>query len=378
MTVSALSGPAINFGIAFSSSGVPNEYNEDRGPSLNDLGEGTLDPRPQFGYQPGQRNGSPTYGWPGCFGGPVVDFIPIALNTSGIAAAQSATAATGTMTLASSAASSSFRTISGFIPSTVAVSKPSSITVLMIDGYQGGVAVGQGSSSPILGMGCGFGTATTVTSSAGVVASPTIQLWNPLCMAGRCLSFGNSSNTSCNATFVVSGYDVYGMAMTQTLSGPSSAGGASSQVNTSKAFKYIQSIAFTNSSNGSGSIFVGTIDTFGFPLYVDHPSYVTMWLGPPSSATVITANAGFHSFGYGSSVYGSVPPNQFGSSLAAASSLGDVRGTYASSLATTGNTAASGSTGFRVVMNISPRVVPLATITPTSSGNWGLLGLPQV
>lgn len=390
MGVTAIPGPAINYGVTLSSSGALADYNDERGPSLNDLGEGTLDPRPQFCYKPGNRPGTEVFGWPGCFGGPAVDFMPIALNTSGIAAAQSASAASGTVTLTTSATSSSFRSISGFVPSTVPVSNPSSITVLMIDGYQGGVAVGQGSSSPILGAGCGFGTpnpAFPVAGPAGVGSSlnTTINIWSPLIMGGRCFSIGNSSNTSTGAQFVFNGFDVYGMAMTCTLVGPTSAGGASSQVSTLKAMKYIQSITWTGA--GGGSIFIGTIDTFGFPLYVDSFGYAQCIVGPSTGATLATGSS-LHTFGYGSSLYGVVPPTyagiSLGASIAALSSGGDVRGTYASSAATTGNTAASGSTGFRVVMNISPRVLNLATVGINSSGVtgatnvWGLVGLPQV
>jgi len=365
MPITAIPGPAVNYGITLSSSGIPGDYNEERGPSLNDLGEGTLDPRAPFCYRPGNAVGTDVYGWPGCFGGPAVDFMPIALNTSGIAALFTSTGSSTTtpvqVTLQTSANSSSFRTIPKFIPSTY--STP--VSVVMLDGYQGGVAVGQGSSSPILGPGCGFGTANT------------INIWNPLIMGGRCLTITNSSgtNTDAGTTYVIKGFDCYGMAMSCTIAG----GGVSSTVTTPKAFKYILSsgISFTASATNAGTgtaISIGVADVFGFPLYVDHPSYATVWVGPSSGATISVGGAQ-HTFGYGSSVYGAFNVNTTGSSLTAFSSLGDVRGTYGSSLATSGNTAASGSTGFRITMNISPKVLGLATISQNSF--WGLVGLPQ-
>ena len=374
MTVNAQSGPNINYGMVLSSSGAVNEYNEERGPGLNDLGEGTLDPRAPFCYKPGNRPGVPVFGWPGCFGGPAVDFMPIALNTSGIA--PTAVPSSLSVTLATSAASSSFRLITGFIPSTVPVSNPSSINVLMIDGYQGGLAVGQGSSSPMFGVGCGFGS---VANSSGAGVNPqTVNLWNPICMAGRGLSFTETvGSTSAAATITVTGYDVYGMLMHIILTGPAS--GAT--VNSLKAIKYVQSISL--SSAITGSLAVGVNDTYGFPLLVDHPAYATIWVGPSSGATVSIGTSNTHTFGYGSSLYGVIPTTANGPStgtgsgpvVAAASSLGDVRGTYASSLASTGNTGASGSTGMRVTMNISPRVNNLVTVSQNSF--WGLVGVPQ-
>lgn len=372
MTIIANSGPAINYGLVLSSSGVANEYNEERGPSLNDLGEGTMDPRPPFAYKPGNRPGVQVYAWPGCFGGPAVDFIPIALNSSGIA--PTAVPSSLTVTLATSAASSSFRLITGFVPSTIAVSNPSSINVLMIDGYQGGVAVGQGSSSVILGAGLGFGQPISAyPSSSPVGPQTTVNLWNPLVMGGRCLTFTETvGSTSAAATITVTGFDVYGMLMHIVLTGPAS--GAT--VTTTKAIKYVQSISL--SSAITGSLAVGVADVFGFPLYVDHFAYATVYVGPSSGATIATGGAQ-HTFGYGSSLYGVVPPSYntgILSSISAASSLGDVRGTYTSSLATTGNTQASGSTGNRIVMVLSPRPNNIATVVPQNSF-WGLVGLPQ-
>jgi hypothetical protein len=380
MVVNAQAGPNINYGVTLSSSGVPSDYNEERGPSINDIGEGTMDPRAPFCYRPGNRPGTPVYAWPGCFGGPVVDFMPIAFNTSGIAASS---AVQGPVNFTSSANSSSFRTISAFIPSTVPVSSPSSITVLMLDGYQGGVAVGQGSSSPLLGAGCGFGGPIQSYGAAGVSSSPTstINLWNPLVMGGRCLSFTETGGANSGAaTITVKGYDVYGMAMSAILTGPI----ASSTVTTAKAFKYLQSISF--SSAIAGSVAVGVADIYGFPLYCDSFGYTQVVFGPSSSAALNTTSTS-HTFGYGSSLYGVVPPTytglSLGASIAAQSSLGDVRGTIATA-ATTGNTAASGSTGVRLIITQSPRVVNLATIGNNSSGvpgptnTWGLVGLPQV
>lgn len=353
MTITANSGPTIAYGITLSSSGAAAEYNEDRGPSLNDLGEGTLDPRAPFNYKPGNRAGAPVFGWAGCFGGPVGDFVPIALSTNGIAATQSASAASGTLTLQTSANSSSFRLISGFVGSTMAVAYP----VLMLDGYQNGIAVGPGT--------------TTIPNSSlpQVVGLPfgqsgAIRLWDPVTSIGRCLTISSTGNDSAN-TYTITGFDVYGMLMTAKLAGPNNA-----TVTTLKAFKYILSSGVSFSGGGSSAVQVGTADVYGFPLYVEHPAYATIWWGPSSGATLVSLSTGAHAFGLGSSV-----GFNLGSSVTNLSSLADVRGTFTSPAASNA-TAASSTTANRLTMNLSPGPNRLATVTQNSF--WGLVGLSQV
>jgi hypothetical protein len=365
MGITAISGPGINYGITLSSSGAVNEYNEDRGPSLVDLGEGTMDPRQFFSYKPGNRAGTPVYGWAGAFGGPVVDFVPIASNSSGIALSQSSTgAASGQITVTSSANSSSFRLISAFQPS----SGGASVSVVMIDGFQGGFAVGQGSTGQLLGQGCGFGSAGL---SSGL-PSGTVQLWNPLVMCGRGVTISSTGNAS-GATFTIAGFDVYGLFMTASLTGPNN-----STVTTLKAFKYILSSGVTWSGGaGSSSVSVGVSDIYGFPLYVDHPAYATIWTGPSSGATLVSLSTGAHVFGFGSSL-GTVPTSiTFPTSLTSTPTTPDVRGTFNSTAATaiSNGTAASSGTANRITMNISPKVTGLGLVT--QSNTWGLTGLPQ-
>ena len=59
--------------ISLTSSGADLEHNPDRGPSFADLGEGLIDPRPPFMFNPGQGSSKAFFGWAGLFGGPVVD-----------------------------------------------------------------------------------------------------------------------------------------------------------------------------------------------------------------------------------------------------------------------------------------------------------------
>ena len=355
MTITANSGPQINFGITLSSSGAAGDYNEERGPSLNDLCEGTLDPRAPFGYKPGNRPGVPVFGWPGCYGGPVLDFVPITANTSGIAAVFSASAASGTtqVTVATSANSSSIRLISAFIPSTYA----GPVSVIMIDGYQQGVAVGQGSTAPQFGAGVSYG------------AAGTINLWNPLVMGGRCLTVANNAAVaSSQATIYISGFDIYGMQMTQAVTGPV----ASSTVTTLKAFKYIltSGINVVNAAAGSSVLCIGTADVIGFPMFVENFGYASVYYGPSSTAALNTTSSA-HTFGFGSSIgIGS------GSSLVSTGTTGDVRGTFSLPVASNGTgTLQVSSVANRLTMSISPRPNNLATVTSTNF--WALVGVPQ-
>ena len=86
MGITANSGPFISYGISLSASGAVTEYNEQRGPSLVDLGDALLDPRAPYGYQPGQGASAPTMGFWGLQG--IVDFIPTTVSSNNIASQQ--------------------------------------------------------------------------------------------------------------------------------------------------------------------------------------------------------------------------------------------------------------------------------------------------
>jgi len=75
MGIVANSGPNITYGVTVSASGAVAGYNESRGPSLSDLGDGMLDPRSQYnyGYQPGGAVDTKAYGFYGLQG--IIDFI---------------------------------------------------------------------------------------------------------------------------------------------------------------------------------------------------------------------------------------------------------------------------------------------------------------
>ena len=189
----------------------------------------------------------------------------------------------------------------------------------------------------------------------------TINIWNPNTVCGRAITI-SASAAGDGGTWSIAGRDVYGFKVTETISAPFAGGSATSK----KTYKYISSIIACTTLQ-STAILVGTADTYGFPLLVQHPAYVTIWFGGSSNATLITVSTGNHTFG---------------SSLPTATSTnGDVRGTYSTS-------AASNSTGTtinRLVMFVSPTVGPGAAALSSYSGlnqitaaSWyGLFGANQ-
>jgi hypothetical protein len=317
MGITAISGPQISYGLTLSSSGAVGEYNEQRGPSMCDLGEALIDPRPQFSYRPGAGINSPNsstpsapvYGWAGLFGGPVVDQVPTTISTNAVALSFSATGtAPFTVSPTLSTAGGQLTKITNYFGSTLTTA----VTVFAIDSAMAGAAFG----------------------SAG-----TVNIWDPTKAVSRCLTINGTSGSS-NTNYVFSGFDLYGFQMTATIQGTSA--GAGNTVTTAKAFKYLQTVtANTTTTGGSSNVTVGTADVYGFPLRLDHPAYVTVWWGPSTAATLVSISSGLHTFG------AMVTPT---------STTGDVRGTFAST------TASSTANGFKLVVIESPSVANLATV----------------
>lgn len=114
----------------------------------------------------------------------------------------------------------------------------------------------------------GSGGSFTLTAGAGVtvstLANGTMAYVLDVPRAVRIVAAG--ANT---ATYTISGYDVYGQAMTQTLAAPST-----STVTTTKAFKSIVSITNANATAGTNGLTVGTTDVFGLPIRVTDVAYL--------------------------------------------------------------------------------------------------------
>lgn len=72
------------------------------------------------------------------------------------------------------------------------------------------------------------------------------------------------------ATYLISGFDQYGQAMSQLIAAPST-----STVATLKAFKIVTSIANANATAGTNNLTVGFNDTIGIPVRVLSRDYMT-------------------------------------------------------------------------------------------------------
>jgi hypothetical protein len=354
MSITALSGPVIAFGQnTIGSNPSITDYNPDLGPSLFWGGVGRIDPRPNFNYIPGQAAGQFTAGF-GTSDVQTINYAPYALSTSAIAAAANVVSGTA-MTLVSTNSTSTGVSVSN---SCTNYNTGAQVTgLLMVDGFASFTGVIASSVLTVssltgtisIGMtiaGTGVNTGTTIvnqlTGAPGGVGTYTVQgddtassttitaqatgttalgqpfgapasvyLWNPQALVSRAVSVtGSSSSTGGNIT--ISGYDIYGVPMSEVIAAPAGA----TTVNGKKAFKYISSVvpAFTDAHNYS----VGTTDIYGFPLRSDFFSDVAI----NYNAAAVTANTG-----YVAAV----------TTSPATTTTGDVRGTYALQSASDGS-----------------------------------------
>jgi hypothetical protein len=341
MSITAFSGPVVSYGqSAFA------DYNPELGPSLFYAGAALADPRPAFSYQPGQNFGAVTAGFLGSSDTLTLNYAPFTLSTSAIAAAANVVSGTA-MTLVSTNSTSTgvavgqtctnqntgalvsnlllidgLASFTGVVASNILTVSALTGTVTVGMTLSGtGVATGTIIANQLTGPSGGAGT-YTVTGNATVASATitgtmngtnallqpfgsaaSINLWNPQCLVARAVSVtGSASATGGNIT--ISGYDVYGVPMSEVIAAPASA----TTVNGKKAFKYISSVvpAFTDAHNYS----VGTTDIYGFPIRSEYFGDVVI----NYNATGITASTG-----YTAAV----------TTSPATTSTGDVRGTYA-------------------------------------------------
>lgn len=308
MGITAISGPHFVFGLTQGSTGQVQEYNEERGPSLYDLGVGLMDPRYNFNYKPGSAVGTRVFGFYN--NEAVVDYVPMTLQTSAIAISSAQTLASGTaltLTAASSAIGTYQTTI--IAPETGAASE----TLLAID-----------STAQYLT----FGDADTVA------------VWNPAAGTGRRITLttaGNSSNDG--GSWSIVGRDMYGFKMIETIS-------VSSQtMTTRKTFKYISSIVAATTI-GSTGIGVGFNDTFGLPLLMNNSGLgLQIRLIPTASAQYSNSSG----------------PVTQGSTATQTATSSDPRGTYAST------TASNGTLRLQIVQAITPAMVSSITASDYSA-----------
>lgn len=305
MALTAFSGPVISFGLTQTSTGIVQEYNEERGPSLFDLGFAIEDPRFQFSYQPGSPVGTKIYGF--LQGRALVDYVPITISTNAIAAAQTPAASAALTLTAGSSASGTYAT-------TIIAPETGAVT----------------------------GTLIAIDSTAAVLAygqAGTVAIWNPAAGTGRCVSITTSSSGD-GGSWSIAGRDMYGFKMTENLS----VTGSSNTVTSRKAFKYISSIKASTTVTSTG-IIVGFSDTYGLPLLGSNT-------GIDLSIRVIATSslAGQNSSG----------PITIGSTATQTATSSDPRGTYAST------TASNGTVRLQIAQNITPNMLSAVTATDTS------------
>ncbi len=120
----------------------------------------------------------------------------------------------------------------------------------------------------------------------------------------RALTASGVSSVTAEVLLTATGLDEFLQPMTQTWSGPS---GTAAATNTTKAFRYVQSV--TTPGNTVSGLTIGTADIFGLPRKAGAFGYVKLdW-----NSTAITANTGFVA----------------AVTATPSATTGDVRGTYA-------------------------------------------------
>ena len=284
MTKSAFTGPLIVYGQRNPPGlGVGGTTNADRGPSLFYEGIGLLDAR--AGYN---RTRPGAIGWYGGSGGVcVLDQVPSTLTLTAIAAAQVPVAGTA-MTLVTSSAAG--------------------ITVLA-------------SATTIWSSGTSLPAGTLVIDTAPGLLSPygslvnpgtnttTVMFYDPTKALARNIQVRSVGDDS-GATFTVRGYDVYGNAMSETITGSAGAPGTAQG---KKAFKFVSSVTPAGTLSGS-NVSIGQGDVIGFNLRADTVGYVSVWYNNTLATAVTTP-------------FGTASAFVFADTATATATTGDTRGT---------------------------------------------------
>ena len=313
MGVTANSGPMVSYGITQGSTGAVGEYNSERGPSLYDLGHGTLDPRYYFNYKPGSPVGTKLYGF---FGQRAeIDFVPITAQTSAFGISSNITPVAGTPITLQAGASA----VGAIGTTIIAPESGNAVSVIAID-----------STAQYLSFG----------------SDGTVAVWNPAAGTGRTIQITMSSTTPDVGSVTVAGRDIYGIKMTETIDFTST---SVSSYGGQKAFKYVTGVtpssSCTISSTGWG---IGFTDTFGLPLLCKYTG-VDLSIHITNTASAVVPN--------------SSGPVTLGTTAASAliSSGIDVRGTYAST------TASNATVRLQIVQNITAAMVNSVTASDTSA-----------
>lgn len=321
MGITAISGPHLVYGFTDTSSGAVTEYNEERGPSLFDLGQGTLDPRAQYNYSPGAPVGTQLKGFFDQQG--IVDYTPFTAGASAIAISSVNAPVSGSaLTLAPVSSNGTFQT------TIIAPETGKAVSVVAIDS-----------------------TAATLNfGSAG-----TIAIWNPAAGTGRSISVILSCANTNSEVYIVRGRDMYGFKLTENIIGSTTSSGTGTG---KKAFKYVQSVTCsTTVTVTSTGVSLGFADVYGLPLKAAYPHGISVWVSSigPTVANNITLATSFN-FTVASTV------------VTQTATTPDIRGTYTSSIASNFTTVtASAAVRLTLYQQLSPVAAAAVTFTDTSA-----------
>lgn len=360
MTISAVQGPLVSFGQ------VSPGYNPEVGTSLFFAGQGVLDPRGTYSYNPGQDIGNATYAWLGTSAIQTLNSIPYTKAVQAIAANANVVLNTPMVLVSAASATTGVSIVPSVVNQTTGVIDTNGGAGFVgLDTYASVTATAAGnvltvtaSTSAVLAIGMtiltvggavtgvtpvgltivGFGTGTggngtyilggtagtlatgTVTlqttgpTSCVVPQGATIRLWSPQALTARCVAITAASGAAGTVVFTVKGYDIYGFPMIEQITAVTN-----TQTLGKKAFKYIKSV--TPSATDAFNYSVDTVDVFGFPIRSDFFGDMLINYSASLSPAVITANTG-----YVASVQ-TVPT----------ATTGDVRGTFVAVSATGAN-----------------------------------------
>lgn len=188
----------------------------------------------------------------------------------------------------------------------------------------------------------GIADAASPYTPAGVAA-----LFHPTESIARVVRIIASSASATGGTFTIAGYDVYGMAMTETIvSTPAT--DTSQTAFGLKAWKYISSITPSN-TDGTFNYTVGTTDVYGIHMFAPEWDILTVtW-----NALLMTSSTGF------------VVPVR---TTPATAATGDVRGTIQTGAVGggtgIGSTASNGT--IRLTIAYRPKPAQMAATTPVT------------
>jgi len=310
MPTTSYSGPLVVYGQAPASQLPTSGYNPAAGPSLFYGAAGMLDPRFQQNVMGANVPNAAAViryaGFQDSANTIAIDVVPPTLGAAVIAAAQVPTAGTALTKVSTTGAGITVLSAVTFI-------QPGNVNL-----PSGTLCIDQ--------------VPTTVVGGL----SASVGVYDPSKIMARNVTITSVGNDSA-ATFLVSGWDTYGIPMSERITGANATIAAGK-----KAFKFVASIVPAGTLSGS-NVSVGVGDVFGFPLYSAAFTYLQIWW----NSALISATTGY---------LAGVTTSP------ATTTTGDTRGTYAVQSASDG----------------TKRLTIFQTVRPADLGSLtGMFGVTQ-